>query len=188
MVKQVTILNVPTGILPAVRKMKDFDKALETNQDSIVILESRLAQLKSLVAYVKRANKQVLVHFDLIQGLKSDEYGMEFLIREAKPDGVLSTRGNIIQLAKKQKLLAIQRMFLLDSLALDQNLKLISRFQPDCIEVLPGLMPSVIHQIYEQTKLPVIAGGLITTKEEVQAAFDAGAIAVSTSKTSLWNK
>ncbi|WP_010647550.1 glycerol-3-phosphate responsive antiterminator [Oceanobacillus massiliensis] len=179
-------MDLPSGVLPAIRKMKDFDKALETPHEFIVILESRLVQLKSLVEYMRRANKKVLVHFDLIQGLKADEFGMEFLIREVKPDGILSTRGNVINLAKKQNLLAIQRVFLLDSIALDHNLKLIEKVKPDCIELLPGLMPAIIQQVYEQTNIPIIAGGLIRQQEDVSAAIEAGAIAVSTSNRELW--
>lgn len=179
-------MNTPAGILPAIRKMKDFDFALETSYESIVFLETRLAQLKSLVEYTKRANKKALVHFDLIQGLRADDYAMEFLLREIKPDGILSTRANVISMAKKNNLLAIQRVFLLDSLALEHNIKLINRTKPDCIEVLPGLMPAMIKYIQEQTNIPVIAGGLIKTKEEVDNALAAGAIAVSTSNKSLW--
>ncbi|WP_067727120.1 glycerol-3-phosphate responsive antiterminator [Oceanobacillus damuensis] len=179
-------MDIPSGILPAIRKMKDFDKALETSHDTIIILESRLVQIKSLVEYTRKANKKVLIHFDLIQGLKSDEFGVEFLIREVKPDGILSTRGNVINLAKKHKLLAIQRIFLLDSLALDHNLKLIEKIKPDCIEVLPGLMPTIIEQISQETSIPIIAGGLIKSDAELQAAMQAGAVAVSTSNKSLW--
>ncbi len=181
------MVDVPTGILPAIRDMKDFEKGLQTSSDWIVFLETRLSQLNSLVEYSKRANKKVLIHFDLIQGLKADEYGMEFLIREVKPDGILSTRGNIIRLAKKHKLIAIQRMFLLDSVALEQNLKLSERFKPDCIELLPGLMPNIINKIHKNTKIPVIAGGLITNKQEVTSALNAGAIAISTSNKDLWD-
>lgn len=179
-------MEIPTGVLPAIRKMKDFDRALKSSHEHIVFLESRLSQLKSMVDYTKRANKKALLHFDLIQGLKADEYGMEYLIHEVKPDGILSTRGNVIALAKRYKLLAIQRMFLLDSLALDHNLKLIKRIQPDCVEVLPGLMPSIIKQIHEETNLPVIAGGLIMKEEDIAAALSAGAIAISTSNNDLW--
>ncbi|APC49112.1 glycerol-3-phosphate responsive antiterminator [Virgibacillus halodenitrificans] len=179
-------MDIPSGIIPAIRKMKDFDKALDTSYDSLVFLETRLAQLKSLVTYTKRANKKALVHFDLIQGLKADEFGMEYLVREVKPDGILSTRANIIKLAKKHNLLSIQRIFLLDSLALDHSLELIKRIQPDSVEVLPGRMPSIIKEIYEQTKVPVIAGGLIKTEEDVSAALKAGAHAVSTSNRELW--
>ncbi|SFA88897.1 glycerol uptake operon antiterminator [Lentibacillus halodurans] len=179
-------METPAGILPAIRHMKDFEKALDSGHHSIVFLETRLAQLKSLVKYSKRADKQVLIHFDLIQGLKADEYGMEFLIRDIKPDGIISTRGNIIKLAKKHDLLAIQRMFLLDSMAVEHNVKLIDRFQPDCIELLPGLIPDIIQHIHDETKIPVIAGGLVRNKEDVCSALDAGAVAVSTSNTELW--
>lgn len=179
--------EIPSGVMPAVRKMKDFEKALKTTQNEIVLLETRLAMLKKLVSYAKTANKKVLIHFDLIQGLKADSYGMEYVIREVKPDGILSTRGNIITLAKKHDVLAIQRMFLLDSAALDQNLKLVERFKPDCVELLPGLMPSIIKRIHQTTNIPVIAGGLITSEEHVRAALDGGAVAVSTSNTELWH-
>lgn len=179
-------LHIPKGILPAIRQMKDFERILNSSHDTVVFLETRLAQLKSLVSYTKRAKKNALIHFDLIQGLKADEYGMEYLIREINPCGILSTRGNVVQLAKKNELLAIQRMFLLDSLALEQNLKLSERFQPDCIEVLPGIMPNIIQEIYEKTNIPIIAGGLVRTKSEIQQAFQAGAVAVSTSSSHLW--
>jgi len=179
-------MSIPTGVLPAVRKLKNFEKALKTKSEYVILLETRLGQLKSLVAHAKQENKQVLVHVDLIQGLKSDEYGMEYLIHEIKPDGILSTRGNIISLAKKHDLLAIQRMFLLDRQALENNLKLIERFQPDCVEVLPGLMPSITEKIYKKTNLPIIAGGLITTEADIKAALDAGAVAVTTSDADLW--
>lgn len=181
------MLDIPEGVMPAVRRMKDFEKALGTTHKQIVLLETRLAQLKNLVTYSKRAHKKVFIHFDLIQGLKADSYGMEYVIREIKPDGILSTRGNIITLAKKHNVLAIQRMFLLDSAALDQNLKLVERFKPDCVEVLPGLMPSVIKRIQETTNIPVIAGGLITSDKEVCAALENGAVAVSTSNNELWD-
>lgn len=173
--------------MPAVRKMKDFEKALATKYEQIILLETRLALLKNLVSHAKTANKKVLIHFDLIQGLKADSYGMEYVIREIKPDGILSTRGNIIKLAKKHDLLSIQRMFLLDSAALDQNLQLVERFQPDCVEVLPGLMPSIIKRVHHTTNIPVVAGGLITSGEDVRSALNSGAVAVSTSNTALWH-
>ncbi|MFD1848996.1 glycerol-3-phosphate responsive antiterminator [Oceanobacillus bengalensis] len=177
---------IQAGVLPAVRKMKDFEKALEDPSETIVLLDTRLSQLKSMVDYANREKKKVLIHFDLIHGLRADSYGMEFLVREIKPEGILSTRGNVIDLAKKNKLLAIQRIFLLDSLALENNLKQIERFRPDCIEVLPGVIPKMIDKIYHQTNIPIIAGGLISSIDDVKGALDAGAQAVTTSNTELW--
>src|SRR5699024_6349144 len=140
-------MNIPTGVLPAVRNMKDFDRALASSHDTIILLESHLSQLKNLVNYTKRAHKDILLHFDLIQGLQANVYGMEFLLREVKPDGILSTRAKGISLARRHPLMAIQPMCLVDTLALEDTAKPVARCRPDCIEVLPGLMPSMIKKL-----------------------------------------
>src|SRR5699024_754652 len=174
------------GVIPAVRQMKDFEKALQTNHQWIILLDTRLGQLKSMVDYAKRNDKKVLVHIDLVQGLKADEYGVEFLVQEVKPDGILSTRGSVIEAVKKHHLLAIQRLFLLDRLSFDSNVKLSGKTKADYIELLPGTMPNIIKEIQTKTDIPIIAGGLITNKSEITAAMEAGAVAVSTSDASLW--
>lgn len=179
-------MRIETKIIPAIRNFKNFEKALESPHEWVVFLETRLEQLKSLVEHSRKHNKKVLIHIDLIQGLKADAYGVEYLAREVKPDGILSTRGSVIEAIKKHKLIAIQRLFLLDSLSLQNNVQQSSRYQADYIEVLPGNMPKVIKQIHTSSNIPIIAGGLITTREEVDAAIAAGAEAVSTSCTDLW--
>lgn len=179
-------MNELKGVLPALRNLKDFDRLLKSEHEYIIILEVRLGQLKSLVRAAKQERKKVIVHADLIQGLKTDEHGIEFLVREIKPDGIVSTRANVITLAKKNKLLAIQRLFILDSQALDHNVKIISQTKPDYIEVLPGIIPSIIKEVHDMTGIPVIAGGLIRTEADVRQALQGGAKAISTSKSDLW--
>src|SRR5699024_12822263 len=83
---------------------------------------------------------------------------------------------------KKRHMLAVQRVFLLDSLSLEHNVRLGSKFQPDFIEVLPGKLPEVMEEMKRQTNIPIIAGGLITKQEDIDAVFEAGAIGVSTSR------
>lgn len=175
------------GVLPAVKNMKDFEKLLDSQHDYIILLESRISQIEDVVKHAKKLDKKVLVHADLIQGLKNDEYGAEFLVRNVKVDGIISTRGTMITFAKKNKVLAIQRLFVLDSHALNHNLKAIDKTRPDYIEILPGLITKKFKEIAEKTNLPIIAGGLINTEEDIKAAYDGGAIAVSTSNMNLWN-
>ncbi|MEJ8777555.1 glycerol-3-phosphate responsive antiterminator [Pseudogracilibacillus sp. ICA-222130] len=179
-------MTMPKGIMPAVRQLKDFEKALSSEHTWIVLLETRLSQLKQLVTYAKKENKKVLIHIDLIQGLKADEYGVEFIAREIKPEGIISTRGSVIDSVKKYDLIAIQRLFLLDSLSIDSNVRISGRTKADYIEVLPGTMPELIKKIQKVTDIPIIAGGLLTTQEDINEAFEAGSIAVTTSSTSLW--
>jgi len=174
------------GVLPVLRNMKEFERLLKSDHEYIIFLEIRLAQLKQLVQVAKEAKKKVILHVDLIQGLKTDSYGFEYLVREVKPDGIVSTRSNVIALAKKNNLMTIQRLFLLDSQALEHNINLINQVKPDYIEILPGIIPSVIKEVFDKTGIPVIAGGLIRTKEDILLAYDGGAKAISTSQPELW--
>nr|WP_281063596.1 glycerol-3-phosphate responsive antiterminator [Halobacillus andaensis] len=173
--------------MPAVKNMKDFEKLLQTSTDYIIILESRLGLLHKVVRAGQKAGKKVWVHVDLIQGLKADDYGMEFLGRVVKPDGVISTRSHVIQQAKKYKLTTVQRLFLIDSQAVEHNVAIIKKVMPDYVEVLPGIVPGMIKEIKDQIGVPVIAGGLIRTEKEANAAIQSGASAVSTSRSELWN-
>nr|WP_255548238.1 glycerol-3-phosphate responsive antiterminator [Planococcus beijingensis] len=172
--------------MPVLRNMKEFERLLKSDHEYIIFLEIRLAQLKQLVQVAKKAKKKVILHVDLIQGLKTDSYGFEYLVREVKPDGIVSTRSNVIALAKKNNLMTIQRLFLLDSQALEHNINLINQVKPDYIEILPGIIPSVIKEVFDKTGIPVIAGGLIRTKEDILLAYDGGAKAISTSQPELW--
>ncbi|SES90144.1 glycerol uptake operon antiterminator [Oceanobacillus limi] len=174
------------GVLPAIRSMKDFEAALTSDHENIIFLETRLSQVKSLVQYTKQKNKKVFMHVDLIQGLKVDEYGLEYLINDIKVDGIISTRGNVITTAKKHNIVGIQRLFALDSHAINHNLKVCKNIQPDYIEVLPGIIPSILKEINEETGIPVIAGGLIRTKEDVKNTLNSGATAITTSNKELW--
>ncbi len=173
-------------ILPAARTAKELESFLDTDFHYIILLNSHVAQLRSLVRLVKSNGKELLLHADLVQGLRSDEYAAQFLAQDIRPKGLISTRKNVVLTAKKNKLLAVQRLFLLDSIALESSYKLLETTKPDLIEVLPGVMPHIITEVYEKTKIPIIAGGLIRTGNEVSAALKAGAVAVSTSRKELW--
>ncbi|UOQ95615.1 glycerol-3-phosphate responsive antiterminator [Halobacillus shinanisalinarum] len=166
--------------------MKEFESLLESTSEYIILLDTRLGLLKKIVNAGQKAGKKVLIHVDLVQGLKADDYGMEFLGREVKPDGVISTRSTVIQRAKKYELITVQRLFLIDSQAIEHNVQIIKKAQPDYVEVLPGILPGMIQEVKDRLGVPVIAGGLIRTMEEVDEAIQSGASAVTTSRTELW--
>jgi glycerol uptake operon antiterminator len=173
-------------IIPALKTMKDFEKFLNSRYTYGVLLEVHISQLKSVFHYARQQGKQLIIHTDLIHGLSHDEYAAEYLCQEFHPYGLISTKGNVIIKTKQKKVLAIQRIFLLDSHALGKSYQLIEKTQPDCIEVIPGAMPHMIHEVKERTGKPIYAGGLIRTVEEVERALAAGAVAVTTSNKELW--
>lgn len=173
-------------ILPAARSLKQFEQLLKSPFEYIVLLEVHVGNLKTLKVEAEKYDKKVIIHADLIQGLKTDNYAADFLCNDIKPAGIISTRSNMILKAKAKGIIAIQRMFLLDTIALEKSYSLIEKTRPDFIEMLPGVIPELINEVYERTGIPIINGGLIRTRKHVQDAFDAGAVAVTTSDHELW--
>ena len=93
--------------------------------------------------------------------------------------------GNMIQRAKELQMITVFRVFVIDSMALDSLLG-VKNLRPDAIDILPGLMPGIIRKVRALTGLPVLAGGLITEKQEVLQALDAGALAISSTAPAVW--
>ena len=88
--------------------------------------------------------------------------------------------------ARELGLATVLRFFIIDSMALSNLSKQTREARPDCIEVLPGVMPKIIRKITGENKTPLIAGGLISDKEDVCNALDAGAVAVSSTNAKIW--
>ena len=57
---------------------------------------------------------------------------------------------------------------------------------PDMVELMPAAMPHVIKKICGVLEFPVIAGGLIESKEDIMDVLNAGALGVSTGRQELW--
>lgn len=174
-------------ILPASANMKDFERFLESSFEIGVFLDLHISQLKNVSLMAKQRNKKMIYHVDLIQGIRNDEYATEFICQEFNPYGLISTKSGVILKAKQKGVIAIQRIFLIDSHALEKSYKLIKKTQPDYIEVLPGAMPWMIKEVKEHLQTPILAGGLIRNSDEVLNALEAGATSITTSKTELWN-
>lgn len=174
------------SILPAVNRVKDFEKLIHSTAQTIIVLDSHISQISSLIQMGKRKKKHIFLHADLIQGLKSDASGAEFICQNIRPAGIISTRSSVLEIAKKRGYVTVLRIFLLDSRSVETGYHLMEQINPDMVEVLPGLVPGMIRAIREKFGKPVIAGGLIRTHEEVEQAFHSGASAISTSNQSLW--
>ena len=58
--------------------------------------------------------------------------------------------------------------------------------KPDVIEVLPALMPKIVSKVCKLSPAPVIAGGLVSEKEDVMTLLQAGAISISSTNENVW--
>lgn len=173
-------------ILPAIRSMKDMEKFLKMDYERCVLLDTHIGHLQGILEQMKKHQKEVMLHIDLIKGLSNDEAAVEYVIQQYKPHGIISTKSKIIKRAKKLNTLTILRVFILDSTALSRSIELIKQSDPDLVEVLPGVATKVIKEISDKTGKRIIAGGLINTKEEIDLAIESGAQYVTSSDIAIW--
>lgn len=173
-------------IIAAAKNDRGLRRCLERPHSSVVfILYGDICSIPGIVEQVHQAGKIAIVHADLIHGLALKEIAVDYLAKNAKVDGIISTRKNLIQRAKELKLYTIWRVFVIDSMALGEA-ESARDLRPDCLEILPGVMPEIIRQVSADTRLPVLAGGLVRTKKDVMQALDAGAVAISTTNEDVW--
>ena len=174
-----------TPVIPAVKEPETLDRALCHDGAAVFLLCGDILNIAGLVDRVHRAGKQAVVHGDLVAGLAPREIAVDYL-RSCGADGIISTRQSFIRRAKELGLAAILRVFLLDSIALE-SLDKIPANLPDCLDLLPGAMPKILRRVCAKAKVPVLTGGLIADKEDVMAALEAGATAISTTNRAVWD-
>ncbi|MDO5411280.1 MAG: glycerol-3-phosphate responsive antiterminator [Lachnospiraceae bacterium] len=174
-------------VIAAVKNKEGLEACCKLEDIKVIfILYGSICNIGEIVKKIKEADKVAMVHIDLISGLAGKEIGVNFIRQNTQADGIITTKPPLIKRAKELEMYTILRVFLLDSMAYQNIQKEIAMVSPDIIEVLPGLMPKVIRRITDSVKIPVIAGGLISEKEDVVAALGAGAISVSTTNPSVW--
>lgn len=174
-------------VIPAVRKEQDLVEAVLSEAFTIFILNGDIFSIKNMVETVKESGKNVFIHIDFIEGLGKDNKAVDYIAKVVNPTGIISTKSHSIKYAKEIGLFCIQRFFLIDSLSYETTIKTIHSICPDIVEIMPAVMPAVISKICRNIPIPVIAGGLIETKEEIIEILRSGSIAASTGKKSLWN-
>lgn len=175
-------------IIAAVKTEEQLVRALSSECNVIFFLFGNICNIPKLVESVKERGKHAFVHLDLINGLAAKEIAADYIRSFTKADGVLSTKPQILRHAKEIGLITVLRVFVLDSLALDNIEKLRAACNPDLIELVPGLMPKIIRQVHSLHRTPLIAGGLIRDKEDTMSALSAGAIIISTSCEEAWQE
>lgn len=174
-------------VIAAIKDDAGLDACCVCREIKVVfILYGDLCTIGWIVERVKEAGKTAIVHVDLIGGLSGKEIAVDFIKQTTQADGIISTKPTLIKRAKELNLFTVLRIFMLDSLAFENIQKQICVSRPDVIEILPGLMPKIITRVNKMIRIPVIAGGLISEKEDVVAALSAGAISVSTTNPHVW--
>jgi len=177
-------------VIAAIKSDDGLEKALETDCEIIFVLYGNICNIPQIVERIKSAGKVAMVHMDLISGLgNGKDIAVDFIKNSTQADGIITTKGSLIERAKELGLYTVLRYFVIDSMAL-VNIEKQDKHgvaQPDVIEILPGILqPKIIKKIISASRVPVIAGGLISDRDDVMNALNNGVLAVSSTNESVW--
>jgi glycerol uptake operon antiterminator len=173
-------------VIPAVRgRDGDLERALAGDHAAIFVLGGDVFRMLERVRRRPYRRPFICVNVDMVGGVASDASGIRFLAREV--DGVISTHRNVVEIARSNGALAIQRLFAIDTSAVERGLKVLRQADPDAVEILPGLaFPEIVESYRAALNKPVLAGGLIKDRPTAATILEAGAVGVSTSDHRLW--
>lgn len=177
-------------MVASIKEPKQIEIALSLRHrlSSVFLLTGHIGVIKGYVDLFKNHHVPVFLHLDKIGGLSTDSYGLEYLAKAIRPSGIITTKTNVVKIAKKLNLFTIQRFFLVDTEGLYNISKSLNQIKPDIIEVMPARIPEMIGEIKKFTSLPIITGGLLFERGHVMDCFKHGATAVSSSKSELWSE
>lgn len=173
-------------IIAAVKDREGLKNSLKSDCKVVFVLFGTICDIKDIVAEIKTCGKIAIVHVDMISGLAAKDVAVDFIKSNTKADGIISTKPQILKRAKELGLLAVQRTFVVDSIALSTLKKQLELFRPDAVEIMPGIMPRILKIVRGYSRVPLIAGGLLMDKKDFMDALEAGADGVSATKEELW--
>lgn len=173
-------------IIASIKDIEQLNIALDSPCEIIFLLTGNIFNLKEISNRVLKKDKGLFIYIDEIDGFSKDTWGLEYIVKNIPLNGIITSKQNLIKLSKDMGVFTIQRMFIPDSYSLTKGLENIKANRPHAVEVLPGIMPKIIERIIQNTRIPLIASGLIADYEDMITSLEAGAIAISTSNPRIW--
>lgn len=174
-------------IVAAVKSDELLQLAVQSDCSVVFVLYGTILNIEEIVSTIKKSGKTAIVHTDLIGGLAAkDSVGVDFIYDHTPADGIISTKQVMVSRAAELGMIAGGRTFMVDSLAYESIRQRMRSFKPDFLEVMPGLLGPLMGEMSREFNLPVVAGGLLRSRDDILFALDQGACAISTTKSELW--
>lgn len=174
-------------IIAAVHSFEDAAVAAESPCAVVFLLGGKLFDIKEMVSRLQQKGKIVFVHLDLAEGIARDANGVQILAEIVRPDGVITTKNNLVRTIREYGMLAALRCFIMDGQSYQKAIQVSGNVSPDFVELMPGILPpNLIESFCRETGTAVVAGGLVRSAVDANQAFSAGARGISTSDRSLW--
>ncbi|ELN4157950.1 TPA: glycerol-3-phosphate responsive antiterminator [Citrobacter braakii] len=186
MIKNLGVLLARHPIIMAIYGIEQLKIALSSKAEVCIIANIDLIKLQPVIELLSKAGKYVIVNIDSCNGLSQDKGGIDY-VAETGAMGLLSTRLQTVQRAKKCGLVTMQKIFVTDRSTWLRSLKAVEQSEPDYVQLMPAQMLPLLSQADRNVLPPIVASGFVCNEEHAQTALLHGAIAVSSSDSALWD-
>lgn len=186
MIKNLGVLLARQPVIMAIYGIEQLKTALSSTAEVCIIANIDLIKLQPVIELLSKAGKYVIVNIDSCNGLSQDKGGIDY-VAETGAMGLLSTRLQTVQRAKKCGLITMQKIFVTDRSTWLRSLKAVEQSEPDYVQLMPAQMLPLLPQADRNVLPPIVASGFVCNEEHAQTALLHGAIAVSSSDSALWD-
>lgn len=186
MIKNLGALLARQPVIMAIYGIEQLKTALSSTAEVCIIANIDLIKLQPVIEVLSKAGKYVIVNIDSCNGLSQDKGGIDF-VAETGAMGLLSTRLQTVQRAKKCGLVTMQKIFVTDRSAWSRSLHAVKQSEPDYVQLMPAQMLPLLSQTDRNVLPPIVASGFVSNQEHARTALQHGAVAVSSSDSALWN-
>ena len=186
MIKNLGVLLARHPIIMAIYGIEQLKTALSSKAEVCIIANIDLIKLQPVIELLSKAGKYIIVNIDSCNGLSQDKGGIDY-VAETGAMGLLSTRLQTVQRAKKCGLVTMQKIFVTDRSTWLRSLKAVEQSEPDYVQLMPAQMLPLLPQADRNVLPPIVASGFVCNEEHAQTALLHGAIAVSSSDSALWD-
>ncbi len=175
-------------VIPVVENRTQFLTALTISGHEVIFIRNcDLFDVKALCQQASHQGYALYINVDHINGIHPDAAGLQYLIEQFHITGIASANLKVLTLGKTLELNTILQIFAADSTGLESAIEMINPTAVDFFNVSPALVvPSLSETLTTLLPRPFIASGLISTKRQIQAVLQAGALGVVVVQPELW--
>jgi len=162
-------------MIPSCATPKQMEYIVEKTDWSCVMLKmGNVGNIQSLVDYIHKKQKKVMVHLDSLKGIARDKEGIRYL-SQIGSDAVITMRAQDIGMINEARMISLLGAFLVDSASVAQTIANVRNVSPDVLIAMPITIPDMVfEQLRKNMAIPIMGGGLGVSIEILDHALEIG--------------
>ncbi len=173
-------------VIATIYGVEQIDEFIDSAAEVGIVANVDLRKLHRVAAALTKAGKYVIVNIDSCDGLSQDKGGVEYLA-DIGVTSLVSTRVATIQRGNRAGLVTMQKVFVTDRSTWPRSLNALQQSDPNLVQLMPAAMLARLSQQDRKALPPIVASGFVCNEADAREALKHGALAISTSDSTMWN-